>query len=76
MFATIPHLMAGNSARYFFILSGEHPTLPIAELKAILRAYSVDYKIVGNFYKHVEIEGRQDKLEQVAGRGGYFDEMG
>ena len=69
-------LMAGNSARYFFILSGEHPTLPIAELKAILRAYSIDYKIVGNFYKHVEIEADRKKLETVAGRGGYFDEMG
>lgn len=76
MFATIPHSMAGNSARFFFIISGEHPTLPIAELQAILRAYEVDYKIVGNFYKFVEIEAGRDKLEQIAGRGGYFDEMG
>jgi tRNA (guanine10-N2)-dimethyltransferase len=76
MFATFLHSMAGKPSKYFFIISGEHPTLPIAELKAILRAYAVDYKIVGSFYKHVEVEADRDKLETVAGRGGYFDEMG
>ena len=76
MFATFPHFMAGKLRRFYFILSGEHPTLPIAELKAILRAYGVEYKIVGTFYKHVEVEADRDKLESVAGRGGYFDEMG
>ena len=76
MFGRFPHVMAGNSARFFFILSGEHPTLPIAELEAILRAYAVEYKIVGKFYKQIEIEADRDKLEAVAGRGGYFDEMG
>jgi len=45
--------MAGNSARFFFILSGEHSTLPLAELKAIFQAYAIEYKIVGNFYKLV-----------------------
>ena len=61
--------MAGNSARFFFILSGEHSTLPLAELKAILQAYAIEYKIVGNFYKLVEVEADRTRLESIAGRG-------
>jgi len=76
MFATFRYSMAGNSARFFFILSGEHPTLPIAELKAILQAYAIEYKIVGNFYKLVEVEADRTRLESIASRGGYIDEMG
>ena len=68
--------MAENSARFFFILSGEHSTLPLAELKAILQAYTIEYKIVGSFYKLVEVQGDRTKLESIAGRGGYVDEMG
>jgi len=76
MFATLLHSMARTSARFFFILSGEHATLPLAELKAILQAYSIDYRIVGSFYKLIEVEADRAKLELIAGRGGYVDEMG
>ena len=76
MFATLLHSMARTSARFFFILSGEHATLPLAELKAILQAYSIDYRIVGSFYKLIEVEADHAKLELIAGRGGYVDEMG
>ena len=76
MFATLLHFMARTSARFFFILSGEHATLPLAELKAILQAYSIDYRIVGSFYKLIEVEADHAKLELIAGRGGYVDEMG
>jgi len=76
MFATLLHFMARTSARFFFILSGEHATLPLAELKAILQAYSIDYRIVGSFYKLIEVEADRAELELIAGRGGYVDEMG
>jgi tRNA (guanine10-N2)-dimethyltransferase len=76
MFATFPYFMSKGSARFFFILSGEHSTLPIAELKAILQAYEIDYRIVGSFYKLIEVEADRAKLELIAGRGGYVDEMG
>ena len=76
MFATFQYSMAGNSARFFFILSGEHPTLPLAELKAILHAYTIEHKIVGNFYKLIEIEADRAELESIASRGAYVDEMG
>src|SRR6266700_3608946 len=70
------HVMPRNSARFFFILSGEHPTLPLAELKAIFHAYAIEYKIVGSFYKLIEIEADRAKLESIASRGAYVDEMG
>src|SRR6266566_3297589 len=76
MFATFRYSMAGNSARFFFILSGEHPTLPLAELKAILHAYAIEHKIVGSFYKLIEMEADRTKLESIASRGAYVDEMG
>jgi len=76
MFAGFPHIMARSSARFFFVLSGEHPTLPLAELKSILQAYAVSYKIVGNFFKLVELEADGRELEPIAGRGAYIDEMG
>src|SRR3989454_9891048 len=76
MFATFLYSMSKSSARFFFILSGEHPTLPLAELKAILQAYAIDYRIVGSFYKLIELEADRVKLESIAGRGGYVDEMG
>src|SRR5215831_13777477 len=68
--------MAANFARCFFIISGEHPTLPLAELKAILRAYSIDHRIVGSFFKLIEVEGDSSKLEAVSARGAFIDEMG
>jgi tRNA (guanine10-N2)-dimethyltransferase len=68
--------MLRTKARFFFILSGEHPTLPLAELKAILQAYTIEYRIVGNFYKLLEVEADRTRLESIAGRGGYLDEMG
>src|SRR6267143_3386114 len=76
MFATFRYSMAGNSARFFFILSGEHPTLPLAEVKAILHAYAIKHEIVGSFYKLIEIEADRAKLESIASRGAYVDEMG
>src|SRR5438309_9827002 len=76
MFAILRYSLAGNSARFYFILSGEHPTLPLAELKAILHAYAIEHKIVGNFYKLIEIEDDRAELESIASRGAYVDEMG
>src|SRR3989441_1839776 len=76
MFATFLYSMSKSSARFFFILSGEHSSLPLAELKAILQAYAIEYKVVGSFYKLIEVEADRVKLESIAGRGGYVDEMG
>jgi len=77
MFARFCCSMAENSARFFFVLSGEHATLPLAELNAILRACAVEYRIVGSFFKLIEIEAADpSRLESAASRGAYIDEMG
>jgi len=37
----------GKESILFFLLSGEHPTLPHAELKAVLKAFGVRYEVIG-----------------------------
>ncbi|RLI09912.1 hypothetical protein DRO33_06150, partial [Candidatus Bathyarchaeota archaeon] len=37
----------GDRAALFFLLSGEHPTLPHAELRAVLEAHGVSYEVLG-----------------------------
>jgi tRNA (guanine10-N2)-dimethyltransferase len=63
-------------ARIFLVLSGEHPTLPLAEMKAILDANRIPFKITGSFYKLVEIQAEIDAVRPVAGRGAFIDEVG
>ena len=62
--------------RVFLILSGEHPTLPAAEVKAILDANRIPFKIVGSFYKLVEINTDVEAIKRVASRGAFIDEVG
>ncbi len=65
-----------DPTRVFFILSGEHPTLPLAELKAILEAHKIPFKITGSFYKLVELETKLDAVKAAFGKGGFVDETG
>ena len=62
--------------RIFLVLSGEHPTLPVAEMKAILDANRIPFAITGSFYKLVEMEADLDAVKKVASRGAFLDEMG
>lgn len=56
------------------ILSGEHPTLPLAEIRAILQAYKVDFKINKISYKLVELKAEPNLLHSVSSRGAFIDE--
>ena len=60
----------------FLVLSGEHPTLPLAEMKAILDANRISFKITHSFYKLVEIQANIDEVKNVGGRGAFIDEVG
>lgn len=62
--------------RVFLVLSGEHPTLPLAEMKAILDANKIPFKIMDEFYKLVEIDAELSAVKTVAGRGAFIDEVG
>src|SRR2546426_12219820 len=62
--------------RVFVILSGEHPTLPLAEMSAILDANRIPFKIAESFFKLVEIDADIDAVKTVADRGACMDEIG
>jgi len=54
--------------RLFFLLSGEHPTLPFSELKAILEAEGFKYKIVGKLRQIMRIETDSESVESIVRR--------
>ncbi len=60
----------------FLVLSGEHPTLPMAEMKAILDANRIPFKLTSSFYKLAEIQADIDAVTKVGGRGAFIDEVG
>ncbi len=60
----------------FFVISGEHPTLPLAELTAILRASGTKFDIKAQQFKFVEVDANIDVAFDVGRRAGYTDEAG
>ena len=54
--------------KLFFIISGEHPTLPEAELRAILEAEKCQYQIVKSVPKLLLIEAPRSCIETVSSR--------
>src|SRR5712664_64542 len=65
-----------DPTRVFVILSGEHPTLPIAEMSAILDANRIPFMIAGSFFKLVEIDADIHAVKTIADRGAFMDEVG
>jgi len=57
-------------------LSGEHPTLPLAEMSAILDANRIPFKIAESFFKLVEIDADIAAVKTIADRGAFMDEVG
>ncbi|MEM3641561.1 MAG: DNA methyltransferase [Candidatus Bathyarchaeia archaeon] len=55
-------------ARLFFLLSGEHETLPVAELKAILEAEGYAYEILDKLDQVLRIEADMKCVEAVKNR--------
>lgn len=55
-------------ARLFFLLSGEHPTLPQAELQSILKAEDHEYRILEKLAQVVRIEASLDSIKSVRSR--------
>src|SRR5438132_1189217 len=65
-----------DPTRVFVILSGEHPTLPLAEMSAILDANRIPFKIAESFFKLVEIDADIAAVKTIADRGAFMDELG
>ena len=69
-------LAMDEPTRVFVVLSGEHPTLPIAEMKAILDANRVQFRMVDSFYKLAEIDAVLGAVKKFGSRGAFIDEIG
>ncbi|KPV64186.1 MAG: tRNA (guanine(10)-N2)-dimethyltransferase [Candidatus Bathyarchaeota archaeon BA2] len=55
-------------AELFFLLSGEHPTLPFSELKAILEAEGHKYRILETLTQVLRIDSSVDSVKSVNSR--------
>jgi tRNA (guanine10-N2)-dimethyltransferase len=55
-------------SKLFFLLSGEHPTLPFSELKAILEVEGFKHKIVGKLRQILRIETQVESIKSIVYR--------
>ncbi len=55
-------------AKLFFLLSGEHPTLPLSELRAILEAEGYEYRILERLTQVLRIKADIESIEAVKSR--------
>jgi len=55
-------------AKLFFLLSGEHPTLPFSELKAILEAEGYAYRVLGKLRQVMRVEAEVYSIKPVVYR--------
>jgi len=52
-------------AKLFFLLSGEHQTLPVSEVQAILEAEGIKYRIVENLTQVLRLEADANSVEAI-----------
>ena len=55
-------------ARIFFLLSGEHPTLPFSELKSILETEGHRYTVLEKLTQVLRVEANVDSIKSVKSR--------
>ena len=55
-------------AKLFFLLSGEHPTLPFSELRSILEAEGHTYRILERLTQVLRVEANVDSVKPVKSR--------
>ena len=52
-------------ANLFFLISGEHPSLPVAEVQAILKAESIPYRISEKLTQVLRLEADPNCIESI-----------
>ena len=62
--------------RLFFVVSGEHRTLPHAEIRAILQAQRIDFKETAASTKLLRVTADPSALSAVASRSVMFEQCG
>lgn len=68
--------MEAGSTMLYAYLSGEHPTLPLAELRAILEAEDQPYRVLHVFEQLALLEAAPEAAPLVARRAGMVKELG
>ena len=63
-------------AKLFFLLSGEHETLPVAELKAILEVEGRAYEVLGKLDQAIRLETDANCVEIVKSRAAFTRSCG
>ena len=66
----------GQSSRLFFVLSGEHSSLPAAEVRAILEAHEFEYESVSESYRLLTLTAPIGALKSVSERSLMYDSSG
>jgi tRNA (guanine10-N2)-dimethyltransferase len=56
----------------FFYLSGEHESLPRAEIEAIIEAEGFDYRRLGTYPRMLSVEADDTCLKRVVDRSSYL----
>jgi len=54
--------------KLFFLVSGEHPELPAAEVKAVLEGEGFEYKVLGRSMRLLSLEASARSLVEVGSR--------
>ena len=65
-----------DACRLFFILSGEHLSLPAAEILAILDSESIAYSSVKSSYRLMTLDSSPRALQLASGRSLMYDKCG
>jgi len=58
----------GETATLFFVLSGEHPTLPFSELKSILEAEGYKYQVLERLAQVLRVKTNANSLKPIVFR--------
>ena len=67
---------SNQQSRLFFILSGEHDSLPAAEIKAIIESEGFNYSSVISSYRLLTLTASSDALRKVSERSLMYDWCG
>jgi len=73
---TEPLQELSRETRLFFVLSGEHTSLPAAEVKAILESTGVEYSAPAQSYRLLTLEAPLTALKAVSERSLMYDWCG
>lgn len=52
-------------AKLFFLISGEHETLPVSEVQAILKAENIDYRIIEKLTQVLRLEADLQSIDAI-----------